>query len=272
MSKLEYGERRTSMRLEHGVLSFLHAGQGIPVVLFHGLNGNAESWRYQLHDLAHGMEMWAWDAPGYGDSDIAGETLDDLAGVAIEFIKRISPGPVNLLGHSMGGLVAMRVAMLEPDRVRRLVLSCTHPGHGLSAAAATDERYQRRLRELQELPGPVYGERRARGMLPADTDPAVFQKVARIAARSRPEGMSRAALAIQRASLQAELDRIRAPSLVITGDQDRVAPLSKAEPLLNGIADVRHLALEGLGHAPYMEDRRRYNAALIDFLLRRDTE
>ncbi len=270
MSKVDHGERRSSLRLEHGELSFLHAGRGAPVVLFHGLNGNAESWRYQLHDLAGELEMWAWDAPGYGDSDIAGETLDDLARVAIGFIKRIAPGPVNLVGHSMGGLVAMRVAMLEPGLVQRLVLSCTHPGHGLSGAAASDQRYQRRLRELQELPGPVYGERRARGMLPANADPAVFREVARIAAQSRPEGMGRAALAIQRASLQAELSRILAPSLVITGDQDRVAPLSKAEPLLNGIADVRHVALDGLGHAPYMEDRHRYNAALTDFLLRRD--
>ena len=105
-------------------------------------------------------------------------------------------------------------------------------------------------------------------MLPEGTDPMVVAEVARIAAAARAEGMAAAALAIQRANLQAELPRIQAPTLVLTADRDRVAPLAKARPLLDGIPDVRHRVLEGLGHAPYIEDSAAYNALLADFLLR----
>lgn len=258
---------RSSIQLSHGRLSYFENGSGTPVLFLHGLNGNGSSWMDQLEALAPSLKMWAWDAPGYGESDVAGDTVASLAQVAIEFIKSRDAGPVHIVGHSMGGLVAMAVAMTEPALVDRLILSCTHPGHGLSDREGANERYQRRLRELEELPKEEYGRRRAKGMLPDGTAEAVFAKAARIAAESRPEGVVNAAWAIQTAHLVPDLNKIQAPTLVITCDQDSVAPLNKAQPLLDHIADVRHLELKGLGHAPYIEDARRYNAAVSDFLL-----
>lgn len=258
---------RSIVRLAHGRLSYLESGSGTPVLFLHGLNGNGSSWVDQLSALSSSMKMWAWDAPGYGESDVAGDSVTDLAQVAIEFLTVCNTGPVNVVGHSMGGLVAMKIAIMRPDLVNRLILSCTHPGHGLSDNEGANERYQRRLRELEELPRQVYGRRRAKGMLPEGTSEEVFQKVAEIAAEARPEGVVNAAWAIQTANLIPELAKIKAPTLVITCDQDSVAPLKKAEPLLEHIPDIHHLELRGLGHAPYIEDARRYNAAISDFLL-----
>lgn len=256
---------RSVVCLAHGRLSYLENGSGTPVLFLHGLNGNGSSWVDQLSELAPRMKMWAWDAPGYGESDVAGDSVTDLARVAIDFLETCNTGPVSLVGHSMGGLVAMKVAIMRPELVQRLVLSCTHPGHGLTDGA--NERYQRRLRELEELPRDEYGRRRARGMLPENTSDEVFQRVAAIAAESRPEGVVNAAWAIQTANLIPELSRIRARTLVITCNRDSVAPLAKAQPLLEQIPDVRHVELKGLGHAPYLEDAGRFNAALAEFLL-----
>ncbi|MEX0605617.1 MAG: alpha/beta hydrolase [Marinobacter sp.] len=258
---------RFGVNLDHGWVSYLENGTGEPVLFLHGLNGNASSWQDQLSVLASGMKMIAWDAPGYGKSDVAGNTVEALARVAIEFTKRIWSEPVNVVGHSMGGLVAMKMAALDPALVKRLVLSCTHPGHGLSQSGGANERYRRRLEELRDLPPEVYGEWRAKGMLPDGTSDIIFGKVAKIAAESRSEGVANAAWAIQTEDLKPELTRIQAPTLVITCDQDKVAPLHKAEPLLARIPNVRHLELSGLGHAPYIEDAGRYNAAISGFLL-----
>lgn len=258
---------RLGVNLDHGWVSFLENGSGEPVLFLHGLNGNASSWQDQLSELAQGMQMVAWDAPGYGKSDAAGNTVEALARVAIAFARRLWSGPINVVGHSMGGLVAMKMAVLEPQLVKRLVLSCTHPGHGLGQSGGANERYRRRLEELRDLPPEVYGERRATGMLPEGTEEHIFRKVARIAAESRSEGVANAAWAIQTEDLQPELPGIQAPTLVITCDEDRVAPLSKAQPLLDRIPDVRHVELTGLGHAPYMEDPRRFNAVISEFLL-----
>ncbi|PRB80863.1 alpha/beta fold hydrolase [Pseudomonas sp. MYb185] len=257
---------RLSVNLEHGRISYLEQGEGEPLVLLHGINGNASSWEEQIGALSPSMRVIAWDAPGYGNSDVAGDDLTDLARAAIAFIKQVSAAPVTLIGHSMGGLVAMKVAILEPALIKRLVLSCTHPGHALDRNGEADDRYKRRLDELSNLPLEVYGERRAKGMLPAGTADDVYKRVAEIAAESRLEGVSAAAWAIQTADLKPELARIQAQTLVITCDQDSVAPLAKAKPLLASIPDVRHVQLSGLGHAPYLEDSHRFNAAISDFL------
>jgi len=267
VTMMEQQMPRSIVRLANGRLSYLENGSGTPVLFLHGLNGNGSSWVYQLSALAPTKKMWAWDAPGYGESDVAGDSVTDLANVAIEFLTACDTGPVNIVGHSMGGLVAMKIAIMKPGLVKRLILSCTHPGHGLSDQEGANERYQRRLRELKELPKDEYGRRRAKGMLPDDTSDVVFKRVADIAAESRPEGVVNAAWAIQTANLVPELARIQAPTLVITCDKDSVAPLKKAQPLLDNISDVRHLELKGLGHAPYLEDARRYNAAVSDFLI-----
>ncbi|MCM0613800.1 alpha/beta hydrolase [Marinobacter sediminum] len=260
-------DSRSGVSLEHGWISFLQNGDGVPVLFLHGLNGNGSSWIEQLEGLSSNFRIVAWDAPGYGDSDLAGDSITDLAQVAIQFIAKVSSGPINIVGHSMGGLVAMKVATMAPELVNRLVLSCTHPGHGLAQDTGADNRYRRRLEELKTLSGEEYGRRRAKGMLPEGTSEAVFEKVAGIAAESRAEGVAAAAWAIQTADLREELDQIQASTLVITCDQDRVAPLEKAKPLLQSIPDVRHVELKGLGHAPYLEDARRYNVAITDFLL-----
>jgi pimeloyl-ACP methyl ester carboxylesterase len=264
-TNMEQQMPRSIVRLAHGRLSYLENGSGTPVLFLHGLNGNGSSWVDQLSALATSMRMWAWDAPGYGQSDVAGDSVTDLAKVAIEFLETCGPGPVNLVGHSMGGLVAMKIAIMKPELVKRLVLSCTHPGHGLTDGA--NDRYQRRLRELEELPKQEYGRRRAKGMLPEGTSEVLFQRVAAIAAESRPDGVVNAAWAIQTANLIPELGKIQAPTLVVTCDKDSVAPLKKAEPLLEHIPDVQHVELSGLGHAPYLEDAERYNSVLSDFLL-----
>ncbi|TVP55658.1 MAG: alpha/beta hydrolase [Halomonadaceae bacterium] len=257
---------RFGVSLEHGWISYLENGEGEPVLFLHGLNGNASSWQHQLKELAPGMQMIAWDAPGYGKSDEAGNTVEALARIAIEFAQRHWSGPINVVGHSMGGLVAMKMAVLEPGLVKRLVLSCTHPGHGLGPKGGANDRYKRRLEELRDLPLEVYGERRATGMLPEGTDEGIFRKVASIAAESRFEGVANAAWAIQTVDLQPDLANIQAPTLVITCDQDRVAPLTKAQPLLDYIPKVQHVELPGLGHAPYIEDAEQYNRVLLGFL------
>lgn len=255
------------IQLSHGAMTFLECGSGKPIVFLHGLMGGAQSWVPQLSLLSDRFHVVAWDAPGYGGSDPVSGSIDDLAAAALEFIATHLKERPAVVGHSFGGVIALRMASLEPRAVSRIVLSCTHPGHARAPDAGVSARYSRRMEELATLPRDEYGRRRARGMLPDDAPAHVAEAVARIAAVVRPEGIATAIRAIESADLRSHLAAIDLPTLVVTCERDRVVPQERVSPLLELLPDVRHVRLPGLGHAPYYENPERYNAGIMPFLL-----
>lgn len=256
------GERQ----LSHGRITFLEAGSGMPVLMLHGLNGNARSWMPQLTGLADRFRIVAWDAPGYGGSDLAGSGIVDFARAGLELIGELFSEPVALVGHSFGGTIAMQMIALEPTRFSRVVFSCTHPGHGRSTDHSAAQRYNRRIEQFKTLPREEYGRRRARGMLPEGTPHDVFDTVAAVAAEARLEGTQAASQAMERCDLRPALPQIAIPALVITCGSDPVVKLERAMPLIESLPHCRHVRLPGLGHAPYYEDPDLYNSTISDFL------
>jgi pimeloyl-ACP methyl ester carboxylesterase len=249
------------------MMTFLECGSGRPVVFLHGLQGGAQSWVPQLTLLSDRFHIIAWDAPGYGESDPVSGSIDDFATAALEFITTHLSEPAAVVGHSLGGVIALRMASLEPRAMSRIVLSCTHPGHGRQPDADVSDRYSRRMEELATLPRDEYGRRRARGMLPDDAPVHAVEAIARIASVVRPEGIAAAIRAIESADLRPYLDAINLPALVVTCERDRVVSPERVSPLLERLPDVRHVRLPGLGHAPYYENPERYNAGIMPFLL-----
>lgn len=105
----------------------IDTGQGQNVILLHGLGRSAEVWKHVVSALKpFGLRITAFDLLGFGDSpkpDWVSYDVDDHAKAVIAGIERLKPkDPVLLVGHSMGCLVAVRVACLRPDLVRHLVL------------------------------------------------------------------------------------------------------------------------------------------------------
>lgn len=255
------------IRLSHGMMTFLECGSGRPIVFLHGLQGGAQSWMPQLTALSDRFRVIAWDAPGYGGSDPVAGSIDDFATAALEFITARLSEPAAVVGHSLGGVITLRMASLRPHVMSRIVLSCTHPGHGRQPDAGVSGRYSRRMEELATLPRDEYGRRRAHGMLPDDAPAHAVEAIARIASVVRPEGIAAAIQAIESADLRPHLAAINLPTLVVTCERDRVVSPERVSPLLELLPDVRHVRLSGLGHAPYYENPERYNAGITPFLL-----
>ena len=121
-------------QLTHGRLTYRETGEGKKrqnLLFLHGLLGNAKSWSYQFQDrsLGQNYRLMAWDAPGFGGSDLVEAHIDAYLAALAEFVDHVAEGPIFLVGHSMGGTLAARYAARYPEQVRRLVLSCTHPGY-----------------------------------------------------------------------------------------------------------------------------------------------
>lgn len=112
----------------------LHWGQwgdvsGPPLVLCHGFTGSSHDFALQVEALSESRRVIAVDQRGHGLSskthDIAGYSIDQLTADLIGFIEQVSEGPVDLLGHSMGGRVSLGVVLARPDLIRSLMLMDT---------------------------------------------------------------------------------------------------------------------------------------------------
>ncbi|MDY7099973.1 MAG: alpha/beta hydrolase [Actinomycetota bacterium] len=133
-------------------IAFSRRGSGEPFVLVHGYLGSRAQWRHVVGPLASRVEVVTFDQRGHGTSGRTGSDddyrIDELVADAVAVIEALGAGPVHLLGHSLGGVVALRVATEQPDLVRSLVAGDTAAApaaSGTSFAAA-----------LGRLPGPLF--------------------------------------------------------------------------------------------------------------------
>ncbi|KEY56905.1 alpha/beta fold hydrolase [Serratia sp. DD3] len=255
------------MATTQGNLSFRTSGEGETIVFLHGILGSSKAWAFQFAAFSPSHRVIAWDAPGYASSALVPADISAYEQMLHELIQTSTTGKVILVGHSMGGTIASRYAARHPDKVKTLVLSCTHPGYGAPESAPSSEKLEKRLKELAEIGREAYGKNRARDLLPfANVPTAVLDYAAEIAAETNLEGLRRATRMLQLADNRALLPQLKMPTLILTGEEDRVVqPQLKAE-LLALVPYSRHVEMPGLGHAPYFQAPDYYNRLLREFI------
>lgn len=204
------------------------------VVLVHGLAGSSRWWR-EVESRLGELEVEAVDLP-----------RRSLAELERWLTERIEPGAA-LVGHSLGGLLAARVAASRPELVERLVLiapagipSRRPLGHALPLARA--------LAQVRPRFAPV---------------------LVRDALRAGPLGLAAGALAAVTTDLRAELTAVRAPTLVVWGERDRLLPASNAAAWAEALPDARVEILGRSGHVPMVEQPEELSRLLRDFLAAR---
>jgi len=255
--------------LARGALSYRDAGQGPVIVFLHGLAGSSRSWVRQF-PLAARYRVIAWDAPGFGLSNSVEPDVSVFADVLNELLEYLGCGPAAVVGHSMGGVVAARLAARHPGRVTRLVLSCSHAGYGEAPDSPMQPRVEQRMRELADLGAAEYGRIRARGLFPAGfADPETLELAARIAAEVRPDGIRSSTRMLQLADNRRVLPRLDIPVLVVSGERDPVVKPALKKELRTLTPQAMRVEMPGVGHAPYLENAAAYNAILEKFVSRR---
>ncbi|HEY1249712.1 MAG TPA: alpha/beta hydrolase [Thermoanaerobaculia bacterium] len=268
------GERDTVV---HGVRwrSREVEGTGDPTMVFiHGHLATSASWKEVLGTVAPGRQAIAVDLPGFGFSDrpwpfdytVAGEGEALLA-----FLDARGIGRVVLIGNSLGGATAMWIAAEHPDRVAALVLVAP-------ATASSTIPWPVRFLRAPLLGGLALAlsSRRsvALGLRRKIYAGAANVTEERIDDAWRPltiPGTRRAALAAIRADPKryAGLEtRVRAPTLIVWGREDRLLRVKEAEALAARMPDARLAILPGAGHLPQREAPRAFSEAVADFLRR----
>lgn len=254
--------------------SFSTLGSGPTVLMLHGIGGGHRAFAPQVEALAgHGYRAVAWDMPGYGRSaPIEPYTFKGLAASCIALIEALQAGPVALLGHSMGGMVAQEVVARRPDLVHRLVLCGTSAAfgqrsNGRPAAAWAQQFIAQRSAPLDA--GLTMADLAAQ-LVPQMVGPGSLPEGVRLAEHcmaSVPAATYRRALqCLADFDRQADLAGIRVPTLLVGGEFDRVATPAAMRQMAAAMARARYAELAGIGHLMNLEAPDAFDALLLDFL------
>ena len=236
------------------------AGRGPLVLFLHGIGGNRNHWQHQLAFFSqHGFTAAAWDARGYGDSDDYEGTLqfEDFTSDLARVLDHLGREKADLVGLSMGGRIARNFALAHPERVRTLTLANTSPGFDALSPEEVLRFVEEREHRSAESAARLLGSRARPGAHAALL--ASFHALRNDSYRKTLE----ASVAQDRAS---PLEKLAVPTLVITGDEDRVYPPELAERMARRIPGSKLVVLEECGHLSNLEQPERFNDVLLDFL------
>lgn len=251
-------------------LSWLEAGSAPEtLVLLHGIGSNAESWAAQLSAFATAYRVIAWDAPGYAKSQPLQGTKTsptDYARRLKAFLDYNHITSCRLVGHSLGALIAARLALLWPECVDTLILSSPASGYGWQCGEPLLGTLQSRLDDILKLGPQGMAQSRAARTLTPNAKPECLAKAQTAMASVTVEGYKDAVHLLAQGTLKQDLLNLAIPFSVLCGTEDKTTPLSKVEPDTN-VAQRQHLALlEGAAHASYLEFPALYNKTLLALL------
>ena len=258
--------RRKVVNGATGAVSYRDGGQGRVIVFLHGLLGSADSWVEQFTKFAGPYRVVAWDASGYGQSSVAEPDLDVFVDALAGLLEHLNARDVTLVGHSMGGVLAVAVAAQAHAGIKRLVLSCTHAGYAKPKDTPPTDKLLGRIKDLKEMGAEAYGRVRAEAMVGPNPAATVLAKAAYVAAQTRPHGLFSATRMLQFADVRPLYNRIAVPTTVITGGADPVVTPDMAEGLKRLTPFADHITIDGAGHAPYLEKPQAYNEILARVL------
>jgi pimeloyl-ACP methyl ester carboxylesterase len=273
---------RAEVLLHGHRVNFIIAGQGPPVVLIHGVAGRAAQWERIIEWVAESHTVIAPDLLGHGDS--AKPRGDYSLGAHASGIRDLLVGldieGASIVGHSLGGGIAMQFAYQFPEHCQRLVLVSSG---GLGAEVHP-------LLRAATLPGSEF-------VLPLLAHPRVLtaagvlpRALGRIGLRTGPDltEMARGYQSLSNAearsafihTLRAVIDptgqRINAsdrlylaskmPTMIVWGARDRIIPVQHAKPAHDGMPGSRLELFDRAGHFPQLDDPLRFARTLLDFL------
>ncbi|MBY6205523.1 alpha/beta fold hydrolase [Halomonas denitrificans] len=261
--------------LDPARLNVVESGTGPEIlVLLHGLLFSHRMFDAQVEALGSRFRCVRMDFRGQGESEVtkSGYDLDTLADDAIALIESLDADeagqPVHLLGFSMGGMVAQRVALRRQERLKSLVLMNT---------SAEREHWTKRPRfAVLNLVARTFGldivTPRILPLMFSDRfidDPTCREErerwVAMVTANDRV-GVTRAVRGVvSRKSVLDRLHEIRLPTLVVTADQDRALPPRESQHIHERIDGSRLVTIENSGHMTTAEQPEAVNRALLDF-------
>ena len=228
----------------------MHTGSGDPLVMLHGLSGSSRWWRYNVPHFAQHFRTHTPDLVGFGRSHAwaAQPSIAEMAMILSEWLDANGIEKLHLIGHSMGGQIAIHLAATQPERVQRLVL--------VSSAGIPRELSLTSIARLiaEIIPPRAWGS------------PSFLPTLATDALRMGPRVFVSATNKLLRDDVRPLLTEIKSPTLLIWGKLDPLTPVRHGETMAAMIPHSRLVIFDDAAHMPMVDRPERFNDEVMQFL------
>jgi pimeloyl-ACP methyl ester carboxylesterase len=252
-----------TIKVEGRDVLYYTAGQGEPLVVIHGGGGDARTWWRNIDELAGKYTVYAPDLPGYGGSQpLDGRYyIPELSEFIDKFARSLGLEKFYLMGHSLGGGIALNYALKSPQKIIKLVLVS-------SLCLGREIAFWVRLFTLPALI-------RSIGALMV----FVFKSVTWLAKQLNPAEyimtLSPASMAVgcsittfrhQTLVLEQRLSEVKMPTLLVWGGKDPIVPVKQAYRAAKAIPDCRVEVFKNRGHNVHRDELKKFSSIITRFL------
>ena len=281
MSELSYESTSEFLATPKGALHYHVAGDGPPLLMLHGSGPGVSGWANfggNLPAFARDFTTYLLDLPGFGKSySVSANPLPAAPGAVLDFLDGLGLGPLPIVGNSMGGAVAARIAAQHPERVARLValggvglaLFSPSPPEGIKLLVefVEDPTLERLVAWMESMvyDSAILTDEFVQQRWKAATDPDTAADLEKLYNRSMLSAMRRTSGAADQVAM---LTKIKAPTLLMFGRDDRVTPLDSALVAMRLIRKCELHVFYDCGHWAMIERKDEFESTTRAFLLR----
>lgn len=255
--------------IENQVVHYEVFGRGRPVLFLHGWLGSWRYWFPTMEVVSENFRTYSFDFFGFGDSRLkrTQESIQNYSDQVIRFLDALGIERVLLVGHSMGGMVALKTAINHPDRIVRVAtVGAPIDGDSLSWLLKLTDRPL-----LADIFASQPWLRRLlfRSFLGSTTDPAISE-VIDDSVKSSAATLRLAVSSMWRTDLRPDLARLRVPALVVHGGRDDIVRPNQVD-LFNNIPTAEVALMPSSRHFPFLDETEIFNEMLLRFLKAQST-
>jgi len=234
------------------------AGKGEMILFIHGAGGNANSWFYQTEGLKSQSEVVAVDLPGHGKASVSKgcTSIEEYRDSVHSALSSSGIDKCYIVGHSMGGAIAMTFALTFPDKVKGIVLV------GTGAKLKVFPQILEGIMKDKEKTLSSIIEYAVSKNAPASLKKGCFDEMM----KCNPEVIYGDFLACDRFNAMETLNTIDVPTLIVCGTEDALTPPKYSIYLHQNIKESRLVLIKDAGHMVMMEKPDEVNNAIIDFI------
>lgn len=247
------------------------------ILFIHGWLNYSGLWHGTMQEISPFFSCYALDLPGFGDSDDPQndeyQTIGGFAKLVEGFCNELDITSCILVGHSMGGMTSLKVALECPDLVKKLVLVDTVVTGDLGLPLNLLNKWGERLYSwglgLGKWFTPLF-EMNTRSFYLFPNQNENYKDVLQKARQHKTVYQVKSLVSITQTDLTDQLGNVKPQTLIIFGEEDRTVPKEQAELLNQRIPKAQLEAIPQAAHMPMIEQPKRFNRILLDFLRKAD--